>query len=285
MKNYMGTDGFVWFQGVVEDRADPLQLGRVRVRCLGWHPESKQDVPTEDLPWAHILLPTNHSQDTVGLRTGDWVFGFFRDSMVAQEPMIVGVIPHIPEEVANTSKGFNDPTGTYPEEDKLLEPRTNRLARNENISQTIVQTKNDSRTTNVETATGSQWSEPASAYNAVYPKNRVNETESGHVLEIDDTPDAERIHEYHKAGTFYEVDEDGNKVTRVVGNNYTIIAGNDYVNVKGAVNLTIDGNCETYIKGDWNIKVDGSVNETIGGSQTTTITGNLDINANRIDLN
>ena len=31
---FMGLDGFIWFVGVVEDRNDPDQLGRVRVRCL-----------------------------------------------------------------------------------------------------------------------------------------------------------------------------------------------------------------------------------------------------------
>ena len=38
---FMVLDGFIWFVGVVEDRNDPDQLGRVRVRCLGF--------PTEDL--------------------------------------------------------------------------------------------------------------------------------------------------------------------------------------------------------------------------------------------
>ena len=36
----------------------------------------------------------------------------------------------------------------------------------------------------------------------VYPKNHVYETESGHIKEFDDTEGAERIHEYHKSGTF-----------------------------------------------------------------------------------
>ena len=40
MPNYfMGQDGFVWFIGVVEDRNDPSKLGRVKVRCLGFHTE------------------------------------------------------------------------------------------------------------------------------------------------------------------------------------------------------------------------------------------------------
>ena len=40
---FMGLDGFVWFTGVVEDRNDPDALGRVRVRCLGFHTEDLND--------------------------------------------------------------------------------------------------------------------------------------------------------------------------------------------------------------------------------------------------
>ena len=57
---FMGTDGFVWFVGVVEDRDDPDYLGRVRVRCLGYHTEIKEQLPTEDLPWATVMAPTTN---------------------------------------------------------------------------------------------------------------------------------------------------------------------------------------------------------------------------------
>ena len=39
---FMGLDGFVWFTGVVENRNDPAKLGRVQVRCLGFHTENLQ---------------------------------------------------------------------------------------------------------------------------------------------------------------------------------------------------------------------------------------------------
>ena len=42
-------DGFVWFTGVVENRSDPAKLGRVQVRCLGFHTEDLNDIPTKDL--------------------------------------------------------------------------------------------------------------------------------------------------------------------------------------------------------------------------------------------
>jgi hypothetical protein len=106
---------------------------------------------------------------------------------------------------------------------------------------------------------------PYKRRNTEYPYNHVLETESGHIKEYDDTPFAERIYEKHRSGTYYEIDSDGNKVTRVVGQNYEIIAGSNFVNVKGDVNLTIDGNAKTYIKGDWNIQVDGNKKEVVKG--------------------
>ena len=142
-----------------------------------------------------------------------------------------------------------------------------------------------------------------------YPYNQVRETESGHIQEYDDTPFAERIMEYHRTGTFYEVDADGNKITRIVGSNYEVVAGSEFVNVKGDCNLTVDSNCRTYIKGNWDIQVDGNKtvvvkgnhSETVSGTQSSSITGdvtesygakqnttaddNIDIRGKRIDLN
>ena len=131
--------------------------------------------------------------------------------------------------------------------------------------------------------TAEKWNEPKTSdqnksgsirYAAKYPYNHVFESESGHIKEYDDTPGSERIHEYHTAGTFYEIDADGTKHIRVVGNNYEVIHGTNFVNIKGDVNLTIESNCKTYNKGDWNIQVDGNKHETIGGSSHETIGGN-----------
>ena len=52
MRNLLSDNGFVWFLGVVEDRNDPIQLGRVRVRCFGFHTDDKDKIPTNMLPWA-----------------------------------------------------------------------------------------------------------------------------------------------------------------------------------------------------------------------------------------
>ena len=293
MSNYfMGLDGFIWFIGVVEDRNDPSKLGRVKVRCLGFHTEDKNDIPTADLPWAHVMHPvTDPSMQGMGntpsfLVEGTWVVGFFRDAEEKQQPIIMGTLPGYPQKVSDKSKGFNDPNEVYPQKENSLsghalnESDVNRLARNDtDQAHAIVKTKDDARTTGVPIAnttddntdsTQEEWTEQLSTYAAVYPKNHVYETESGHIKEFDDTEGAERIHEYHKSGTFYEVDASGNKHTRIVGTNYEVIAGSDFVNVKGTANLTIDSNCNTYIKGNWNIQVDGTKTEVVTGAVTQT---------------
>ena len=117
-----------------------------------------------------------------------------------------------------------------------------------------------------------------------YPYNHVYESESGHIREVDDTPYAERVLDYHRTGTFTETDADGNKVTRVVNNNYEIVYGSNFVNVKGDVNLTVDSNCKTYIKGDWEIQVDGNKHEVVKGNVTEEYGSDIILNTHTTTL-
>ena len=116
---FMGLDGFIWFTGVVEDRNDPDALGRVRVRCLGFHTEDLNDIPTKDLPWATVMHPvTDPSMQGLGntpsfLVEGSWVVGFFADAKEKQQPIIIGSLPGIPEDEPDYTKGFNDPRSPY----------------------------------------------------------------------------------------------------------------------------------------------------------------------------
>lgn len=107
-KDFAGKNGFTWWIGYVEDRQDPLKLGRVRVRCVGWHNEAKTALPTENLPWGMVLYPPNN-QNPYAPKEGDMVFGFFLDGENAQQPVVLGVFPSIPLRGANPKDGFNDP--------------------------------------------------------------------------------------------------------------------------------------------------------------------------------
>ena len=131
VSNFAGLDGFCWFVGQVEARVltydagtktvtrssydadselieteqvqvpdirtvpDPLRLGRVKVRCIGYHTQDRDQLPTEDLPWATVLHPiTSPGISGVGtnpnLLEGTTVFGFFLDAHDKQHPVILG---------------------------------------------------------------------------------------------------------------------------------------------------------------------------------------------------
>jgi len=132
----MGKEGFQWFVGVVEDRQDPQTLGRLRVRCLGYHTEVLDKLKTEDLPWAHVMNPVTSAtvsglgQSPLGAVEGTWVVGFFQDGSEAQQPIIIGTLPGVPSELPDTGSklGFQDTiNGAYP---KYKETDVNRLAVN-----------------------------------------------------------------------------------------------------------------------------------------------------------
>jgi hypothetical protein len=269
MQNFMGMNGFQWFVGVVEDRQDPKYLGRVRVRCLGYHTENRTKIPTADLPWAHPMNPITSAtvsgigQTPLGVVEGTWVVGFFQDGAEAQQPIIIGTLPGVPSELSREGKnnehikseGFWDPLGNYPR--YINEPDVNRLAVNneENPHPSLTLRKADRAenigTANVDATTivddvlladdGGSWSEPETPYAAQYPYNHVMETEGGHIREYDDTPDATRIHERHASGTGYEIFDDGTKVTRIKKDNYEITTGNDYAYIQGTSKHTVDG--------------------------------------------
>lgn len=295
MENFQGQDGFVWFTGVVESRDDPTKLGRVRVRCVGYHTDNKIKIPTEDLPWAWVMQNIHTPSmagwgDTPGFMVeGTWVVGFFRDAETLQEPIVIGTLPGVPNQAGNPNFGFHDPNRRSDDESKpeynisnypptplessdhsINESDMNRLARNETgFGHKMLTTKatDQANYINIPVAGGTPFGEPASAYQADYPKNHVMESESGHIREYDDTEKNERIHEYHRAGTFYEVDGGGNRTVKIVGDGYHVVAGSDHLYVGGNCNITVESNCNMYVKKDWNIQVDGNMNLLVQGNK------------------
>ena len=251
---FMGLDGFIWFVGVVENRNDPAELGRVQVRCLGYHTEDLTLIHTAELPWAHVIHPVNDpSMQGLGntpsfLVEGSWVVGFFRDARDKQQPIIMGTLPGYPENLPNTRLGFNDPTSTYPAEKRIYsdhgikESDVSRLARGKDSETHAAlmmrrELKQDdipiaikphipevSDSTTLEERT--TWNEPhpksvtadESPYtSAKYPYNHDQESEAGHIHEIDDKPGGERLMQQHSTGTFQEIHPDGTKMVKVIG--------------------------------------------------------------------
>ena len=311
----MGRDGFIWFAGVVEDRQDPLKLGRVRVRCLGYHTEDKEALPTTDLPWAHPLLPITSSgvsgigQTPLGLVEGSWVIGFFRDADTKQDAVILGALPGKPTTTGaqNLAEGlgFSDPNGTYP---RHAENDVNRLARNDADNQSLTlearKTFRAASYTNIPSANilplsdtvdikqseGDIWSLPENTYATQYPYGHVYESESGHILEFDDTPDKERILLYHHSGTETEITDKGTTNTIVKDDLNQIIEKNNKVYIKGNKDISIKGRHKIIINADgaannnYDIQVGPNANVNIqvdnGDINMAALNGNINMRAN-----
>jgi len=320
MADFMGKNGFQWFVGVVEDRKDPQTLGRLRVRCLGYHTEGLDKLPTADLPWAHVMNPITSAtvsgigQSPLGAVEGTWVVGFFQDGADAQQPIIIGTLPGKPTELPDTDskKGFMDAVnGAYPKYKD--ESDVNRLAVNslsvdtsgrsadvETNPHSTLTIRRADRTTSIGRADfnevdlgvansrtgtitlsgddGTAFDEPKTPYNAQYPYNHVHESEAGHIKEIDDTPNAERIHERHMSGTGYEIHPDGSKVTRVKQDNYTLTTGDDFAHIKGNSSTTVDGGIRVFVNAD-GATTDGHYTIEVGNN------ANVNIQVNKGDVN
>ena len=314
-KNFLGRNGFIWFTGVVEDRQDPQYTGRLRVRCIGFHTADKAKLPTADLPWASVILPTT-SAGISGLGSspsfmveGTWVMGYFRDGENCQEPVILGTLPGRPAELAATAKGFYDPNGVYPK--YKAEVDTNRLAvnlkeegeeTNPHLSLTLrrstrelgIATADFNPTTAadgsiIEASDGDTWDQPSIPYNTTYPYNHVYETESGHIKEYDDTNGSERIHERHRTGTSYEIGPNGTRTDIIKGDHYTILTNNNKVSIGGNSDISIDGRHRVYINKsntlnnhyDIQVGTGASINIQVdsGDVNIVTVQGKMNLNS------
>tara|TARA_X000001036_G_scaffold436974_1_gene481237 strand:- start:753 stop:1862 length:1110 start_codon:yes stop_codon:yes gene_type:complete len=313
--NYMGKSGFVWFVGVVEDRLDPQYLGRVRVRCVGFHTQNKTELPTADLPWSQVILPVTSTgisglgQSPAFLVEGTWVMGYFRDND-CQESIIMGTLPGYSIEKADTVKGFYDPNGIYPKNTQEVD--TNRLAvnlkddnGNESNPHLSLTLRRLARTIGVATADfdavtaadsseivasdSDTWDQPAIPYASIYPYNHVLETESGHIKEYDDTANAERIHERHKSGTSYEIQADGTKTNLIKNDHFTVVTNNDKVSIGGQSDVSIDGRHKIFINKsgvvnnnyDINVGENANINVMVNKGNINLVTkeGKINLNA------
>lgn len=329
------------YYGIVEDRNDPLQIGRVRVRVYGIHTENKSLIATPDLPWSQVILPTTSAGlsgfgTQHGLVEGSTVVGFFRDETDMQDFIVLGSVAGIPADgykkdeedklkKRTPDEGFSDPRrltkGAYsstpdgknppeskrpfglehgldtapikPEKLKLNfsgkgssfenpkltekdlplyplytgESDISKYARGEidyekggdNESKGVVSLGGRDtyfNSTVMTSPTGFGKPKPQ------YPYNKVYESESGHVIEVDDTRDAERIAVEHRTGTFFEIHPDGSKVTRIVNDNwYAVYKDNE---------MYVGGNCKVYVEGNATIEVAGDATMDVSGKMDIT---------------
>ena len=310
---FMGLDGFVWFTGVVEDRNDPDALGRVRVRCLGFHTEDLNDIPTADLPWATVMHPvTDPSMQGLGntpsfLVEGSWVVGFFSDAREKQQPIIMGSLPGIPSNRPDYTKGFNDPRsklsdqidyvgdpsyGPYPVDGRQYKmpsghelgiSDTNRLAQGqESEDHNSLIDRRYNRQTDIPIATQPYLStvsdeavnETRTTFDEPHPKNILEDA--------DPYPSAQYPFNHvfeSESGHITELDDTpgGERTYRQhsSGTYEEVVAnGSKTVKVIGDNFEMIVGNSNVYIGGNVNLTVGGDVRHLVKGNYHLEVEGN-----------
>lgn len=116
--HFLGRDGFRWWVGQIpplnSESEKQLNGGgwgnRYPVRIMGYHPYSQDELPDEDLPWAHVILPPGVGTGsgavgkTVKFQEGDVVIGFFLDGDNAQLPVIFGAFGKSQYQAINNEK-------------------------------------------------------------------------------------------------------------------------------------------------------------------------------------
>jgi hypothetical protein len=276
----------LFFIGVIENNFDPRLEGRVQVRAFGVH-GTVQQVPTQDLPWATLIYGSYDPNSPIP-PLNSWVFGFFIDGRDAQQPMVLGLIPTQMTEAVDpdrTGWGVIDSRnhGLLAQGSRSVDygqPARSRLARGENIEETYNLALESMRVRDIPSANGAPaWEEPATAYNAQYPFNRVIETAAGHSIELDDTPGAERIMIYHRSGSYIQVDTRGTSTYRSQSDRYDITSTNAHVYIGGRSMVTINGDSYVRVNGNKTEEVTGDYTQIVRGNHMLSVGGQLNLNA------
>lgn len=151
------------------------------------------------------------------------------------------------------------------------------FTRGEDVPFNLVAAKIEGVVKGVAIALAGTWDEEPTKFAPVYPYNQVFMSESNHITEIDNTPGAERLHWFHRAGTFEEWHPNGIRVLKVVHENYEVIMNHNYLHIQGHAYETAEGN--------HHLLAHGNRLEEVDGFSDTRIGGNCTIAAARIDLN
>lgn len=162
-----------------------------------------------------------------------------------------------------TQDAWGDASGVYPQYGPN-ESGVNRSARGEKINNLDVKTTVPNVEHNITQDTAT-----------VYPKADVNETETGHVIEINDTPGGERILIHHNTGAGFDIRPDGTVVINSKNNNVESTDGNKYMAIGGDGKITVFGNLDLDVRGDMNVRVGGNFNWRVNGSVVGNVVGSM----------
>lgn len=293
--NVAGESGFYHFYGVVEDRNDPLKAGRLRVRIFGKHSEKVSEVSTDQLPWAQVMLPLNaNPNEMVALADGQLVFGFYADGVEQQIPIIMGQLVVDGNEVndpeGEKQTGFQDmrPTKTVKRHDSTDFANGINDSKNAEIQGPQAQLR-DQQKDEVSNSLF-KWKEPPDSFAGKYPWIKSVETESGHLIEYDDTPGQERLYIWHRKGTYIECTKDGDvniknmrdKHSVTKRDTWDIVLRDEYVHIGRDAKIYVGRDAKIEVANDADIKIGKDAKVDIGKNAELKIGGNykVDVSGN-----
>lgn len=320
-KYFAGEDFQGFWIGVVENRIDPLELGRAQIRIYGVHNPSLTELPSQNLPWTQILQGMNGKQFSTP-KESDVAFGIWLDGS-KQIPLMLGVIPGFESNPPSVGSGFHDlrsqatislapkiPVARkyntdgsgikiteantadpavleslrHPNVDEFNQLSISGVGRYQNLANTVIAARKSNLDKNIQSANNFKWSEPYPAYNPEYPYDNATVTESGHIIEYDDTPHSERIHIAHRTGSFMEWYPTGTKVEKITKSNYQIVMADDYLHVMGKVAITVGGDCLVRVQGDTILETGGKLTANVAGDMDFSVGGDFNVQAKNINL-
>ncbi|MBU95174.1 MAG: hypothetical protein CL669_06295 [Balneola sp.] len=177
-------------------------------------------------------------------------------------------------ELENAQHGYEDPEGVFPKPEYLQGSGVNDKARGSKRTNVYLGGSVSGLDLELE-------SEPVS----VYPNNQVKETASGHIIEYDDTPNAQRVMIRHRTGSGVEMRADGtviysstkNTVRVTAEDEKVIVDGDGELHYNGNLKLKVAGDFDIEVGGDFNIKTDGDLEQTVKRGFIQEIAGNQEI--------
>lgn len=300
----LGEGGFRWFIGKVVNREDPLKMGRVRIRVMGVH-DDETDAPDESLPWGTFINPPQSASmneigiSPTGAMVGSMVVGFFADGAEGQQPLIFGTIAGFPgldslgqnvkPEIESMNSGANHDVSKVA---RGIIPNhiTTTKDANRVIDEHVTEPEYSKYNAGGEAPDGTPGEGPAGGataeYYAKYPFNKVIQSETGNVIELDDSEGNSRIHIFHNSGSYTEYRSNGDKIDKTQSNNFVIISENNDVFIGKACNIKVIGNVILNVaNGSVTANVSSDVTLHSGGNILVTAADTITMKAKLIQLN
>jgi hypothetical protein len=267
-----GFRNLLWYVGVVEDRHDATNDGRIKVRAFGIHTEDKQAMPTADLPWA-IVLDGSYGAAQKIPEVGDWCFGFFMDGDDAQHPMVMGRVPGVNLQLPPESGAPNEANYVPAESiQNYGKPPLHRHLGGEDAQVGQGPLQAAAVKNGIESSTGETWSEPP----IISPERNLDNTvytsknDNNYVVLSDSREgDGTYILISHASGSAIQIDSHGTILVKSFGDTYNSSEG-------FTMNRT-ELDSHTNVGGDWALKVER-------GSGKVWINGDLDIECENFNV-